>query len=94
MAPELLRGETYTEKIDVYSFALTLFELFTGETPYIKFSFAELVEKVGGQDFRPPLATESPPAVRSLIETCWNTTALLRPSFKEILESKLFSPSS
>jgi serine/threonine-protein kinase CTR1 len=94
MAPELLRGETYTEKVDVYSFALCLWELFTGETPYIKLSFAELVERVGGEDYRPPIAREVPSGVRMLIEQCWHSAPAMRPSFREIVDAKLFTTGS
>jgi len=35
MAPEILRGEMYTEKADVYSFGVILWEMLTGEIPYM-----------------------------------------------------------
>lgn len=39
MAPEVIRCEPYTEKCDVYSFAIILNELVTGEHPYIETNF-------------------------------------------------------
>lgn len=36
MAPEVIRSEPYDEKCDVYSFAVILNELLTGEYPYIE----------------------------------------------------------
>lgn len=36
MAPEVIRSEPYDEKSDVYSFAIILNELLTGEYPYIQ----------------------------------------------------------
>ena len=34
MAPEILRGQTYNEKVDVYSFAMCLLELVARELPW------------------------------------------------------------
>lgn len=34
MAPEIMRGEPYTEKSDVYSFGMILWEIITGKIPY------------------------------------------------------------
>ena len=34
MAPELIQGNKYDEKVDVYSFAVVLFEILSGEVPY------------------------------------------------------------
>ncbi len=33
-APEMLRAETYTAAVDVYSFALVAFEIYSGVRPY------------------------------------------------------------
>eukprot|EP00727_Mastigamoeba_balamuthi_P006875 m51a1_g2808 putative protein kinase (634) ;mRNA; r:123326-127230 len=46
MAPELLRNEPYTEKVDVYSYSLCLLEFFTGETPYLQLNLEELIQHV------------------------------------------------
>jgi serine/threonine protein kinase len=35
MAPEILRGE-YDEKVDVYSLAVILFQMFEGELPDVE----------------------------------------------------------
>ncbi len=34
MAPEVLSGQAYTTKADVYSFAMTMYELYTNLIPY------------------------------------------------------------
>ena len=38
MAPELIQGFQYDEKVDVYSFAIVLFELLSGEIPFSSLS--------------------------------------------------------
>jgi serine/threonine protein kinase len=34
MSPEVLRGESITEKTDVYSFGIVLWEMYTGMDPF------------------------------------------------------------
>jgi serine/threonine protein kinase len=34
MAPEMLLGQPFDEKADIYSFGIVLWELYTGEEPY------------------------------------------------------------
>jgi serine/threonine protein kinase len=40
MAPEILRGEKYEESADVYSFGVIVWEMLTGEIPYMGRSIA------------------------------------------------------
>uniref|UniRef100_A0A7S3FUM0 Protein kinase domain-containing protein n=1 Tax=Strombidium rassoulzadegani TaxID=1082188 RepID=A0A7S3FUM0_9SPIT len=47
MAPEILRGEKYTEKADVYSFGVILWELITGQIPHRGRSVQQIVGSVG-----------------------------------------------
>lgn len=37
MAPEVLSGKRFSEKVDVYSFALVLWEMLTGNEPFEEF---------------------------------------------------------
>jgi serine/threonine protein kinase len=47
MAPEVLDNKPYNETADVYSYAIVLWELLTGESPFSDIdSFDELVEAV------------------------------------------------
>lgn len=34
MAPEIMRGEPYTEKSDIFSFGMILWEIMTSKIPY------------------------------------------------------------
>jgi serine/threonine protein kinase len=40
MAPEILRGEKYCESADVYSYGVILWEMITGDIPYMGRSVA------------------------------------------------------
>eukprot|EP00727_Mastigamoeba_balamuthi_P013626 m51a1_g8887 putative serine threonine-protein kinase ht1-like (137) ;mRNA; f:666594-667774 len=55
MAPEVFRNEPYTEKVDVYTFALAVAKVFTHQTPFLEMKFDQLKEAVGLKGIRPHL---------------------------------------
>jgi serine/threonine protein kinase len=82
MAPELIAGDPiYTEKIDVYSFGILLWEILTKKTPYEGMDAAQIAVDVLQWDKRPPLPADTPSTVREIIETCWSNVPSHRPSF-------------
>ena len=46
MAPEVLSGGPHSKEADLWSFGCVLYEMFTGEKPFVADSFAELVAKI------------------------------------------------
>eukprot|EP00727_Mastigamoeba_balamuthi_P014856 m51a1_g9997 putative map3k delta-1 protein isoform 1 (195) ;mRNA; f:59918-60793 len=72
MAPEVFRNEPYTEKVDVYSFALVVAEVFTHQTPFLEMKYDQLKEAVGLKGIRPQLPETVPAAVRDLVQQCWS----------------------
>ena len=90
MAPEVLRKNKYSEKADVYSFAIVLMEIFTGNLPYShapfdKMNQAQLMFQIVENHVR-PIIEGVHPAIHHLIEECWNRDPRLRPSFSEIVQ--------
>eukprot|EP00005_Dracoamoeba_jomungandri_P011924 CAMPEP_0174273094 /NCGR_PEP_ID=MMETSP0439-20130205/53382_1 /TAXON_ID=0 /ORGANISM="Stereomyxa ramosa, Strain Chinc5" /LENGTH=588 /DNA_ID=CAMNT_0015364029 /DNA_START=204 /DNA_END=1967 /DNA_ORIENTATION=+ len=58
-APEILRGNKYTEKVDVYSYGIILWECVTRRVPYDNIDNAvAVVTKVAIEGIRPPLPDE------------------------------------
>eukprot|EP00262_Sarcandra_glabra_P001265 TRINITY_DN1129_c0_g1_i1.p1 TRINITY_DN1129_c0_g1~~TRINITY_DN1129_c0_g1_i1.p1 ORF type:complete len:1137 (-),score=223.70 TRINITY_DN1129_c0_g1_i1:510-3920(-) len=86
MAPELLSGKTnmVTEKIDVYSFGIVMWELLTGEEPYADMHCASIIGGIVNNTLRPQVPTWCDPEWKALMEGCWAPDPGERPSFSEI----------
>ncbi|CAN6245839.1 unnamed protein product [Urochloa humidicola] len=86
MAPELLSGKSnmVSEKIDVYSFGIVMWELLTGEEPYSDMRAAEIIGGIVNDSLRPQIPTWCDPEWKGLMESCWSSDPTERPSFTEI----------
>ncbi|KAK8839065.1 hypothetical protein M9Y10_032532 [Tritrichomonas musculus] len=85
MAPEIMRGESYTKAVDVYSFSYIVYEILTGVRPFNNLNFHSLMLKVVLQNSRPDLTDDIPLAFQDLISQCWSDNPEERPSFDEIV---------
>jgi PAS domain S-box-containing protein len=87
LAPEVLKGERYTAKVDVYSYAIVLWEMATTEKPFAGVNPFTLVSRiVNEENFRLALPDWLRPEWVSLIQSCWAPSPASRPSFAEIIE--------
>jgi serine/threonine protein kinase len=87
MAPELLLNQPYTEKCDVYSFGIVLWELLTRQEPFPEFdNFEDFKKAVCEQHRRPSIPPNIPSGLKMLIQDCWNANAEMRPSFSGIVK--------
>ncbi|XP_021893134.1 uncharacterized protein LOC110811072, partial [Carica papaya] len=86
MAPELLSGKSnmVTEKIDVYSFGIVMWELLTGEEPYADMHCASIIGGIVNNSLRPNIPSWCDPEWKALMESCWASDPAERPSFSEI----------
>ncbi|KAL0363750.1 UNVERIFIED_CONTAM: Serine/threonine-protein kinase CTR1 [Sesamum calycinum] len=86
MAPELLNGSSskVSEKVDVFSFGIVLWEILTGEEPYANMHYGAIIGGIVNNTLRPPVPTTCDPEWRLLMEQCWAPDPLARPSFTEI----------
>ncbi|KAF2077940.1 hypothetical protein CYY_000741 [Polysphondylium violaceum] len=86
MAPEVMMGNPYNEKADVYSFGIILWEILTKEPPYAHHKDYDIFfNAVCNERERPPIPIDTLPSLRHLIQTCWDHNPQNRPSFSEIL---------
>nr|XP_019070734.1 probable serine/threonine-protein kinase DDB_G0278509 isoform X2 [Solanum lycopersicum] len=84
MAPEVLRNEPSTEKSDVFSFGVILWELMTESVPWKDLNPLQVVGVVGFMDGRLDIPQKLDPRVSAIILDCWQSKPELRPSFEDI----------
>ncbi|RVW24381.1 Serine/threonine-protein kinase EDR1 [Vitis vinifera] len=86
MAPELLNGSSnrVSEKVDVFSFGVAMWEILTGEEPYANMHCGAIIGGIVSNTLRPPIPERCDPDWRKLMEECWSPDPAARPSFTEI----------
>ncbi|CAN1157865.1 Probable serine/threonine-protein kinase SIS8 [Linum perenne] len=86
MAPELLNGGSnkVSEKVDVFSFGIVLWEILTGEEPYANMHYGAIIGGIVNNTLRPTIPNFCDPEWRRLMELCWAPNPEARPSFTEI----------
>ncbi|KAL8508581.1 hypothetical protein ACS0TY_019000 [Phlomoides rotata] len=86
MAPELLNGSSskVSEKVDVFSFGIVLWEILTGEEPYANMHYGAIIGGIVNNTLRPPVPSFCDVEWRQLMEQCWAPDPVVRPSFTEI----------
>ncbi|KAL4506717.1 hypothetical protein ABPG72_000288 [Tetrahymena utriculariae] len=86
MAPEVINTFYYTEKADVFSYSIILWEIASREPPYRGIKGDVVAEKVYSENLRPVIPPTTPKFFQSLIQQCWDANPDNRPSFKEIIK--------
>uniref|UniRef100_A0A674EEX9 Mitogen-activated protein kinase kinase kinase 7 n=1 Tax=Salmo trutta TaxID=8032 RepID=A0A674EEX9_SALTR len=85
MAPEVFEGSNYSEKCDVFSWGIILWEGITRRKPF---------DEIGGSAFcimwavhrgtRPPMIKDLPEPIENLMTHCWDKDPAQRPSMEEV----------
>nr|BAD94246.1 putative protein kinase [Arabidopsis thaliana] len=86
MAPEVFKHRRYDKKVDVFSFAMILYEMLEGEPPFANHEPYEAAKHVS-DGHRPTFRSKGcTPDLRELIVKCWDADMNQRPSFLDILK--------
>ncbi|XP_010537796.1 PREDICTED: uncharacterized protein LOC104812369 [Tarenaya hassleriana] len=88
MAPELLNGSSnkVSEKVDVFSFGIVLWEILTGEEPYANMHYGAIIGGIVNNTLRPTIPSHCDSEWMELMEECWAPNPVARPSFTEIAD--------
>lgn len=85
MAPEIVRQESYTEKADVYSFGIVMWEILTREEPYDGLPGGlQLAYAVANDGLRPPVPAYCPAEWARIMTRAWSDSPDDRPTFDDI----------
>lgn len=85
MAPEVIRNEPCSEKVDVWSFGVVLWELLTCEMPYSDVDSSAIIWGVGSNSLHLPIPQTCPDGFKLLVKQCLSAKPRNRPSFRHIL---------
>jgi len=89
MAPEVYRHEEYNEKVDVYAYAMILYQLFERQPPFVMLEPQQAAVAAALKGYRPKLKVLKKEGARrrlgELVERCWNGRPEERPDFEEII---------
>ncbi|XP_024966202.1 serine/threonine-protein kinase STY13-like isoform X2 [Cynara cardunculus var. scolymus] len=85
MAPEMIQHRSYTQKVDVYSFGIVLWELITGMLPFQNMTAVQAAFAVVNKGVRPTIPHDCLPVLSEIMTRCWDGNEDVRPPFTQIV---------
>jgi len=84
-APEVLLGQSYSHKCDLWSYGVVCWELLTAQIPFEKMSQHVVATRVAMEGMRLPVPSRAPPMLLRLIARCWSDAPAQRPEFQQVV---------
>ncbi|GET51353.1 uncharacterized protein OCT59_004606 [Rhizophagus irregularis] len=84
VAPEVLRGNEYTHKSDIYGFGIIAYEICTSFPPYYDIAHDEFLAMKICNGLRPKSNYKIPQLILDIINQCWDANPLKRPNADEL----------
>jgi serine/threonine protein kinase len=84
MAPEVARNETYSEKVDIYSVGIIMWQTLTGRMPFENMGKEDHRQRVCMNDERPPLDKSLDVTLKDIMVQAWSPLHAQRPKASEL----------
>ena len=84
MAPEVALGIAYNHKVDVYSYAMVIWQTASGKIPFNGASKSDYVRYVVHGGMRPLISPRWPTTFGDVLSRAWDQNIDIRPEFSEI----------
>lgn len=84
MAPEVVMSKPYDKSVDVFSFAILLWEILTTDWAFNGYSTKDFFIRVAKNGERLAVPKSAPPMTRSILPEAWDEDPSKRPSMERI----------
>ncbi|POG63810.1 kinase-like domain-containing protein [Rhizophagus irregularis DAOM 181602=DAOM 197198] len=79
IAPEVIVGREYTFASDIYSIAILMWEISSGQSPFINYEHENDIVMNVINGIRPKIVPGTPLEYKNLMKECWDANPLKRP---------------
>ncbi|GIL56613.1 hypothetical protein Vafri_11948 [Volvox africanus] len=86
MPPELVLNGTVSRAVDVYSFGVLLWQMYTGSRPWSGLTHSQIIMLIGSGEARLLFPHNTPSSYEALMRACTDRDPEKRPTFTEVLK--------